>query len=89
MKNFFKRFKLSEWLLLGQLLLSSLTLFLTTIWGDSIVDIVGLVGNIINGIALLVVFSLENSRNVKYYELTGQFISTSWARISLLSWIFS
>lgn len=74
MKNFFKRFKLSEWLLLGQLLLSSLTLFLTTIWGDSIVDIVGLVGNIINGIALLVVFSLENSRNVKYYELTGQFI---------------
>ena len=74
MRNFFKRFKLSEWLLLMQIVLSALTLFLTTVLGDSIVDIVGLVGNIINGIALLVVFSVENSRNVKYYELTGQFI---------------
>ena len=74
MKNFFKRFKLSEWLLLVQIVLSALTLFLTTVLGDSIVDIVGLVGNIVNGIALLVVFSLENARNIKYYELTGQFI---------------
>lgn len=74
MKNFFKRFKLSEWLILSQLLLSAGTLLLTTVLGDTIVDLFGLIGNIINGIAILVVFSLENSRNVKYYELTGQFI---------------
>ncbi|MBQ8881905.1 MAG: hypothetical protein IJY70_00730 [Clostridia bacterium] len=74
MKNFFKRFKLSEWLLLVQLLLSAVTLCLTAFLGDTIVDIIGLAGNIINAIAILVVFSFENSRNVKYYELTGQFI---------------
>ncbi|MBR2988578.1 MAG: hypothetical protein IKC64_02510 [Clostridia bacterium] len=74
MKNFFKRFKLSEWLLLVQLLLSVITLFLATFLGDTIVDIIGLAGNIINAIAILVVFSVENSRNIRYYELTGQFI---------------
>ncbi len=73
-KDFFKRFKLSEWLILTQLLLSSATLLLTTFLGETIIDIIGLAGNIINGIAILVVFSIENSRNVKYYELTGQFI---------------
>ena len=74
MKNFFKRFKLSEWLLLVHLLLSAVTLALTAFLGDTIVDIIGLAGNIINAIAILVVFSIENSRNIKYYELTGQFI---------------
>ena len=74
MKNLFKRFKLSEWLLLVQLLLSVVTLFLTTFLGDTVVDIIGLAGNIINAIAILVVFSVENSRNIRYYELTGQFI---------------
>lgn len=74
MKNLIKRFKLSEWLLISQVILSIATLFLTTYLGDTIIDLVGLIGNIINGVALMLVFFFENSRNVKYYELTGQFI---------------
>ncbi|MBQ3590144.1 MAG: hypothetical protein II980_06840 [Clostridia bacterium] len=74
MKNFFKRFRLSEWLLVFQIIFSIGTLILTYFIGDSIVDVVGLVGSTISAIVLIVVFSYENSKNVKYYELTGQFI---------------
>lgn len=74
MKKIFKRFRLSEWLLLLQILLSGVTLLLATYLGDTIIDIIGLLGNIVNGIILIVVFFLENSKNVKYHELTGQFI---------------
>ncbi len=74
MKNFFKRFRLSEWLLIFQIIFSIGTLVLAYFIGDSIVDIVGLVGSTISAIVLIVVFSYESSKNVKYYELTGQFI---------------
>ncbi len=74
MKNFFKRLKASEWLIITQILFSGATLFLTRYFGNEIVDTVGLVGNIINGVAILVVFSMENAKNLKYYDLTGEFI---------------
>lgn len=74
MKKILKRFKLSEWLLLSQVLLSGITLILAAYLGDTVIDIIGLVGNIINGIVLIVVFFFENSKNIKYHELTGQFI---------------
>ena len=50
------------------------TLFLTSVLGSDIIDIVGLIGNVINGVILIVVFFSENSKNVKSHELMGQFI---------------
>jgi len=74
MNKVLKRFKLSEWLIISQIVLSMGTLFLTTILGSDIIDIVGLIGNVINGAVLIVVFFSENSKNIKSHELMGQFI---------------
>lgn len=74
MKKILKRFKLSEWLILSQILLSGGTLLLTAFMGDGIIDLVGLIGNMINGIVLIVVFFFENTKSVRSHELMGQFI---------------
>lgn len=74
MKKILKRFKLSEWLILSQILLSVGTLILTTVLGDGIIDLVGLIGNILNGIVLIVVFFFENTKSIRSHELMGQFI---------------
>ena len=74
MKKILKRFKLSEWLILSQILLSGGTLLLTVFMGDGIIDLVGLIGNMINGIVLIVVFFFENTKSVRSHELMGQFI---------------
>ena len=74
MKKILKRFKLSEWLILSQILLSAGTLLLTAFMGDGIIDLLGLVGNMINGVVLIVVFFFENTKSVRSHELMGQFI---------------
>lgn len=74
MKKILKRFKLSEWLIISQIILSMGTLFMTTFLGNDIIDQIGLVGNVINGLILIVVFFSENAKNVKSHELMGQFI---------------
>ena len=56
MKKILKRFKLSEWLIISQIILSMGTLFMTTFLGNDILDQIGLVGNVLNGLILIVVF---------------------------------
>ncbi len=73
MKKYFKRLKLSQYLLMCQIITTSITLVLKII-KSPIVDYIGLSWNILNGIAVLIAFMYENAQNVKYYEITGQFI---------------
>lgn len=73
MKKYFKRFKLSQYLLMCQILTTSITLILKII-DSPIVDYIGLSWSILNGLAVLVAYIYENAQNVKYYEITGQFI---------------
>jgi len=73
MKGIFKRFKLSEWLIICQLVSSIIALVMSTA-NNFIADAFGLVWNIVNSLALLIVFLRNNARNYKSYEVTGQFI---------------
>ena len=73
MKGFFKRFKLSEWLIICQLFSSIVALVMSTA-NNFIADAFGLVWNIVNALVLLIVFLRNNTRNYKSYEVTGQFI---------------
>lgn len=68
-----KRFKLSHYLLITQVLASviSLCLFQSN---SQTADLVGMLWNLINAVALLVACLFEDSVNEKYYELVGRFI---------------
>lgn len=73
MKRLLKRFKLGEWLVVCQLFSSIVALIMSTA-NNYIADAFGLVWNIFNAFALLIVFLRNNARNYKSYEVTGQFI---------------
>lgn len=72
-KKMVKRFKLSEWLIICQLISSIIALILSNA-NNYIADAFGLVWNIFNSIAILIVFLRNNAKNYKSYEITGQFI---------------
>ena len=73
MKNFFKRLRLSQWLIICQLF-ASIIMLAFMLAGSEMGEIVGMIWNILNGLAVLVAFVFETARNVKYYEITGQFV---------------
>ncbi len=75
MKKFFKHFGLSQYLLLAQVLLTVATIALKgTTDGTDIVEYVSMGWSLVNGVVTLVVIMLENRQNLKYYEVTSQFI---------------
>ncbi len=74
MKKILKRLKLSEWLVISQVIISLLTLVFAFIFGNEIIDLLGLAANVLNGALLIVVCFYENSKSIKSHELMGQFI---------------
>ncbi len=73
MKEIFKRLKLSQYMLMFQIVTMIIALVLN-FTNNIEAETLSLVFNIISGIIVLVAFFCENSSNVKYYEVTSQFI---------------
>lgn len=76
MKNFFKRLKASQYFLIAQIIIMVLALILEFV-GLPLSDVIGLGLNILTAGGALISFARENKQNVKYHDVTGQFIFNS------------
>ncbi len=73
MKEILKRLRLSQYMLIFQIVTMIISLVLLII-GNELGEIISLACNVVCSIAVLIAFFAENTKNVKYHEVTGQFI---------------